>query len=211
MKILLIDDHQLFLEGVRYVLSSLRDDIEIEEATNANRGLQLIDRGTNYGLVLVDIELPGLNGFAFLQALRERKSVIPAVVLSSSTSAKDMYQAISNGALGYIPKAYSSTQMIAALNQILSGHIYVPEEYQEKVNSLIRQGESNNTTAAEVSERKLQVLTLLAEGHSNKEIAVVLQVTEAAIKAHIGDLLRQFGVKNRTACIAEAKRRNLIP
>jgi len=210
LKILLIDDHQLFLEGVRYVLSSLRDGVEVDEATNANRGLQLIDRGTAYSLILVDIELPGLNGFAFLEALRERKSVIPAVVLSSSTDARDMYQAISNGALGYIPKAYSSNQMLDALNQILMGHIYIPEEYQEKVNSLIRQGDANQNLDPELSERKLQVLKLLAEGYSNKEIAMVLGVTEAAIKSHIGDLLRLFQVKNRTACIAEAKKRELI-
>jgi len=210
LKILLIDDHQLFLEGVRYVLSSLRDGVEVDEATNANRGLQLIDRGAAYSLILVDIELPGLNGFAFLEALRERKSVIPAVVLSSSTDARDMYQAIHNGALGYIPKAYSSNQMLDALNQILMGHIYIPEEYQEKVNSLIRQGDTHQNLDPELSERKLQVLKLLAEGYSNKELAMVLGVTEAAIKSHIGDLLRLFQVKNRTACIAEAKKRELI-
>ncbi|MGH1543767.1 MAG: response regulator [Arenicella sp.] len=212
MKILIIDDHKLFLEGVRYVLSGLDADAEVEEATNANRALQLIDRGTNYKLILVDLALPGLDGFAFLQAMRQRKCVIPIVMLSASTDVRDIHKAITYGALGYIPKSYSSNQMISALQKILAGNIYIPEQYIEKVNQLFAKGgePANNNNEEQISERKLEVLKLLAAGHSNKEIASVLQVTEATIKAHVSDLLRLFEVKNRTACIAEAQKRKLV-
>ncbi len=210
MRILILDDHRLFLEGLRHVLSGLSDSTEIIEANNVERALALLDRGERFNLILADLTLPGLDGFSFLAALRQRRITAPVVVISGTTDVADIRRALDNGALGFISKSLSSRELLIALNQVLDGEVYVPAAYASAVIGNDRDRNTGRCGDEGIGSRQLEVLQLMAEGRSNKQIAIVLHIAEATVKSHIGTLFRALSVQNRTACVREAARRNLI-
>jgi len=210
MRILILDDHRLFLEGLRHVLEQLGDDIRIVAANTTERALALLDDGQRFNLILADLSLPGLDGFSFLAALRQRRIATPVVVISGTSDLADVNRALDNGALGFIPKSLGSRELLLALNQVLDGEIYVPAAYASAIFDNNTTNGRASSNAEGIGPRQLEVLKLMAEGKSNKQIATVLDITEATVKSHIGALFRALAVKNRTACVREAARRDLI-
>lgn len=210
MRILILDDHRLFLEGLRHVLAQLGEDTAILEANTTERALALLDDGERCDLILADLSLPGLDGFSFLAALRQRRITTPVVVISGTSDLGDVTRALDNGALGFIPKSLGSRELLIALNQVLDGEIYVPAAYARAVYDNHAGKNQRNGGAEGIGPRQLEVLELMAEGKSNKQIATVLDITEATVKSHIGALFRALAVRNRTACVREAARRDLI-
>jgi DNA-binding NarL/FixJ family response regulator len=129
MHILLIDDHTLFREALLHVLNQLNSHIVVLEAANVEEAAQLISRARNLDLVLLDIDLPGVDGLTALPGLRELAPPVPVVVLSGSEASHHVKLALDNGAVGYIPKTFSSHKMLAALRIVLEGDVYTPPEW----------------------------------------------------------------------------------
>lgn len=211
MRILLLDDHRLFLDGLAHVLQQLGGDIEIHEAQTTRRALALIDTATGMDLILADLSLPDLDGFAFLDALRQRRVATPVVVISGATEISAVKRALDAGALGFIPKSLDGRSLVDALRQVLNGDIYLPADLWQAVLDT----PSDNCARGEnaevpIGKRQHEVLQLMAEGKSNKEIATILHVAETTVKSHVGSLFKVLHVKNRTACVREAMRRDLV-
>jgi two-component system nitrate/nitrite response regulator NarL len=214
-KILLIDDHRLFVEGMRYLLAMLGDDIRVQECYSAQNAIDLIDRGERFALALVDLSMPGMDGFSFLRSIRERRITCPVVVISSSMDPADIRAALLEGALGFIPKSSSKEEMLSGLRAALNGEVYLPDKLAKLVASVpgkpVNGGRSSAESSVEgINQRQYDVLELMADGKANKQIASVLGISEATVKYHIGILFRVLGVRNRTACINEAQQRKLI-
>jgi DNA-binding NarL/FixJ family response regulator len=213
MRILILDDHRLFLDGLHHVLRQFGEQTVIEEAQSTRQALELISNESRYNLILADLSLPGLDGFAFLQALRERRITTPVVVISGTTEVGDVRRALDNGALGFIPKSMGSAQVLAALEQVLHGDVYVPPDLWSTVfdpNYRERANDDRPEAPLGIGARQMDVLKLMAQGCSNKEIATILDISEATVKSHVGQLFRALDVKNRTACVREATRRQLV-
>lgn len=211
MHFLILDDHRLFADGLQHVLQLL-GEITVEHAVCASEGLRLIEQGGRYDLVLLDLHLPGLDGFAFLGALRARRLSTPVVVISAEAQPEHICRALEMGALGFIPKSLGGADLIRALRDVLDGEIYVPAALWPEVATLRSENREppSEGRAPAIGPRQLEVLNLIAEGYSNKEIATVLGVTEATVKSHVTRLFRALDVRNRTACVREAQRRDLL-
>ncbi|NOT12488.1 MAG: response regulator transcription factor [Methylococcaceae bacterium] len=213
MHILLIDDHTLFREALLHVLNQLDSQVIVIEAANIEEAAHLISHTRNLDLILLDIELPRVDGLSALPDLRERAPTVPIVVLSGSEASEHLKRALDNGAVGYIPKTCSSHEMIAALHIVLQGDVYIPPKLLGKldVSSLsLESGPDNHMTSAPLTARQLEVLELMVRGLPNKSIANTLNVAEGTVKLHVAAIMRALGARNRTQAVTEASRRGMV-
>lgn len=209
MKILIVEDHQLFVEGLRIILSSIADEPEIFCANNAHQALDILTETPDINLILMDIGLPDINGRALLKIFRAQGYEQPLLVVSGSESIQLAQEMMGAGAQGYVMKSSPLVELHKAIETVLSGNNYLPEDWQ----GMLSEEKGNAKSIAKhlkVTDRQLDVLYLLAQGHPNKIIADWLGVTEHTIKTHIQALFDVLNVHNRTACIREAERLGLL-
>ena len=208
MKTLLADDHPLMREGVRQVLAQLEPAIEIIDAHDYPSLFAQTALHADLDLALVDLNMPGFVGIQGITQYRHRFPDIPLVVLSASESANDIRNALEAGALGYIPKAASTTVMLAALRQVLAGDIFVPACLGDGHAGLhsVAPADFEALQHSGLTARQLEVARLLAQGCANKAIAGMLSMSEGTVKVHIAAIFRAFGVTNRTEAVLEIQR-----
>jgi len=202
MKILIVDDHALFREGLVLVLNKLDGEILLLEAADFDQALQLINLHCDIDMIMLDLDLPDSDGFESLNTLIEHHPNIPVVIVSASDEALIIQNALNAGAMGFIPKASTSSVMLNALQLILNGGIYVPQEMLHRQQSVETAPgvEPHNLTS-----RQLQVLDLLVHGQSNKDIAETMFLAESTVKMHVSAILRELGVSSRTQAVLMAK------
>jgi DNA-binding NarL/FixJ family response regulator len=198
MKILVVDDHALFREGICHVLNQMGNDITILEVSDCDQAIQHVSANPDIDLVLLDLNMPGKNGFVALELLTQRYPALPIVILSASNLRNDIQRALDKGAVGFIHKDTSSVIVINALRMILSGGIYVPP------NMAMQQ--DTGRSFLDLTQRQYEVLAELVEGHSNKVIAAYLNLAEATVKMHVTAIFKRLGVSNRTQAALEAKK-----
>jgi DNA-binding NarL/FixJ family response regulator len=203
MKILIADDHGVFREGLEHVLSEMDAGVAVLQAASSDSALSLAADHPDLDLVLLDLNMPGMSGFEALERFCSRFPALPVVILSASNRRADMQRALDLGAMGYVPKESSGRQMIQALRLVLAGSVYVPP-------ALGRQAASpGNRIQHGLTERQREVLVLLAQGRTNKEIARALDLAEATVKMHVTAIMRVLEVSNRTMAVLAAQRLNL--
>lgn len=214
MKILLVDDHALFRDGLRHVLGHLTAEAVILEAANGREATDIADQHPDLDLILLDLMLPDVAGFEMLASLRARHPDVPVVVLSASENPNDIMAAIERGARGYIPKSSSSQLLFSALRLVFDGAVYVPPAVF--VQPTPAAGSRNGPTvqelwsaapihpapaAVDLTQRQLEVLKLIVQGKANKQIARELGIEESTVKAHIGPVLRALKVTSRVQAV----------
>lgn len=209
MKILLIDDHPLFIEGIKGILQRLNESVLTQYCGSCEEALELTDNDGDFDLLLLDLNLPGMSGLDGLQQLRHRLPATPIVLLSASEDRNKVMSAIELGAKGYIAKSSPADIIISALQLVLSGGVYLPMAILDSVNSL--QEKTSNADGQMLTPRQLEVLCLLAEGDSNKRIATKLAMAENTVRVHVSAILRFLGVSNRTEAGVAAARKGLLP
>lgn len=216
MNILVADDHQLFLDGMRHILNKLDTVVDITETTQAEQAIKIMESGNSFDLILIDLCMPGIDGMSILQRMHERKVWLPLVVVSGEEDARKIKSALDSGALGFIPKAHNSQQMLSALQAILDGEIYIPEDIEKHINKLETRrppSEANSNSALKssgITKRQFEVLQLMAKGYSNKQIATSLYLTEHTVKTHISALFTALHAANRTECVQQAQQQNIL-
>lgn len=213
MHILLVDDHTLFREALLHVLNQLDKQVVVLEAADVSEAEQFISHSHNLDLILLDIDLPGVDGLTALPNLREKAPTIPIVVLSGSENVMDVQRAIEGGSVGYIPKSCSSHEMLTALNIVLQGDIFVPPKLLIKIEkeSLIAETHSKKSASQSLlTSRQIEVLELMAKGLPNKSIARTLEVAEGTVKLHVAAIMRTLDARNRTQAVTEASRLGLL-
>lgn len=208
MNILLIDDHPVFIEGIRGVLLRLGPDTVVATSGSCEEALALIDEDDDRDLVILDINLPGMSGLEGLRLLRHRLPATPIVLLSASENRARVLQAIEQGAKGYIPKSSPPEIIVNALQLVLSGGVYLPMAVLDTLSSNPAPEHQGSDQA--LTPRQLAVLKLLAEGLSNKEIARQLDLAENTVRVHVSAILRFLGVSNRTEAGVAAVRIGLL-
>ncbi|HMH16727.1 MAG TPA: response regulator transcription factor [Burkholderiales bacterium] len=210
MKILLIDDHALIREALRGVLTELRDDATIIEASTCQQAMRLVDEHSDLGLVLLDLNLPDRNGFAVLAELRERYPAISTVVLSALNDRDTVTKALDLGALGFIPKSSTREVMLSALRLVFSGGIYIPPDILARRETAPSQPPSNaggvkprpwSPRDLGLTDRQVDVLALMMQGKSNKAICRTLDLAEPTVKNHVTAILKALKVSNRTEAV----------
>jgi DNA-binding NarL/FixJ family response regulator len=216
IRVLLVDDQQLFREGLATLLS-VREEIEVVgEAAN---GLEALERTAvlRPRVVLMDLRMPVLNGIEATRRLHAAHPDVRVVALTTFDDDEDVFEALKAGALGYLLKDVSADKLVEAIRAAARGESFLQPSVAAKViNEFARLAETQTPTAiAELptemlSEREAQVLRLLASGASNKEIAVALNLAEGTVKNHVTSVLGKLGVRDRTQAALQAKALGLI-
>jgi len=207
MKILIADGHQLFIDGIWHILQQLDGNPVITEANRAQEAIEQLESEESFDLVLMDLVMPDISGLSIIQRMHERGIGFPLVVISGEENPRTIKSAFELGALGFIPKSYSSQQMLSALASVLAGNTHIPPSIQRQINALTTRRTSR---AGNITKRQTQVLLLMAKGYTNRQIATALFLTEHTIKAHIGALFLELNAANRTDCVNIAKEKKLL-
>ncbi|MDN6887603.1 response regulator transcription factor [Variovorax sp. CAN2819] len=227
MKILIADDHRLVIEAVKAKLSELEPGIEFVLAMSVD---ELLAGATDdLDLALIDLNMPGADGQAHIDQIRQRHPAVPVIVLSGYEDPAIMRSALERGVLGFIPKAYSPDVMLSAVRLVLAGGVYVPPmmltavppgivagmAQQAGTEALARgaggggNGGSGTQTLEHLrnvlTERQVEVLQLLSQGKPNKLIGRSLGISEGTVKIHLAAIFRALNVRNRTEAVVAAQ------
>ena len=197
MKVLLIDDHSLFIDGMNLVLVKLDPNIQVFNANSYEDALPVMTENPDMDLVLLDLGLPGLSDIDALKAVRNELPVTPVVVLSSNDDGAKVQQMLNVGAQGYIPKSTNAEILIHSLKLVLSGGIYVPQEILPQLEQGIDRPVSVQVDTP-LTPKQHEVLGKLIHGYSNKEIGNLLNMAESTVRVHIAAILKALNVSNRT-------------
>ncbi|WP_146165896.1 response regulator [Stenotrophobium rhamnosiphilum] len=205
MNVLLVDDHELFRSGLKFLLADLVENISFFEAPSCAVAIELAAK-SKFDIVLLDLHLPGVSGLDALALLRERIEEAIIVVVSAEEDRGVIHQIIEAGAAGYIPKASSHAIMMAALRLVLAGGVYLPAHtIAAKLPSQESSTENSHQTAIKnLTERQIATLRIAMQGKANKVIARELNISEATVKAHLSSVFRVLGVRNRTEAVFAA-------
>jgi DNA-binding NarL/FixJ family response regulator len=202
IKVVLADDHQLILAGVRRALEEVEDLEVVGEAQTGAQVLPLIHQ-TNPDLVLLDLRLPDMNGLACLDAIRKRYPEVKVVVLSAFSDPEHIQAAFQRGATAYIVKSVNPIDLPSALRQALEETVYQGVRVLGDVGAV-------NGEGLGLTERELSMLKALARGLSNNAISKEFWVTEQTVKFHLSNIYRKLGVANRTEAARFAYERGLV-
>ena len=204
-RILIADDHPLFRGALHQVVGEAigaYDCVEVEDLDSARERLKNAD----FDLILLDLNMPGMNGFTGLIALRNMAPATPIVVVSAEDGATAIQEAIAFGASGFIPKSLSKELMTKALQQVLAGEVFLPPDRHE--NGTSRRGHLDDDALGEglaaLTPQQRCVVEMLVTGKSNKVIAYELSIAESTVKAHVSAILRKLRVTNRTQAVINA-------
>lgn len=216
MKILLIDSHTLFREGLRHLLRQLPGGAsEILEAGNFPDGLTLAGQYPDLDLVLLELKTPGSGGAISVKLFRQRYPHIPVVVVTSEEDCSVMNKALSYGAGGFVCKSSSAAMLMNTLNLALSGNIYVRPQLLRQPdiatwNKNNRNGKRGpNANKYGLTVRQMDILKHLVAGHSNKEIAGAINLSEGTVKAHVSAIYQALRVNNRMDAMRVARQLGL--
>ncbi len=210
LQILAIDDHPLFVDGLKMLLQQHGRTSAVRVTNNATDALALIDKGYEPDLVLLDLNLPGMGGFSLLRMLHQRGLMSPVLVVSASQSIHDARSAMENGAMGFVSKASHSDDLLAAIDSVLEGDPYLPKEWRETLEGGTEETRASIARRVGITGRQLEILHLLAQGYANKMIAYELGLSEATVKVHLREVFKALKVTNRTACVKAANDMGLI-
>lgn len=217
MLVIVADDHALFREGLRLQLQELGEDIEVLEAGDFKRALELVnERSGVVDLVLLDLDMPGMDWRQAIDELVSRSDSVSVVVISATGDPEIIEEALAKGAVGFIPKDCSGKVMLGALKLVLSGGTYVPPAMLanwHRPNPFTRRAaawENSSGSRHTLTRRQMDVLSRLAVGQSNKEIARDLGLAEGTVKLHVTSILKSFGVSNRTQAVVAAQQAGIL-
>lgn len=216
MKILLLDDHTLFREGIALLLKRLHSDVCTIMAGSCEEALDLLKNDAGINLMLIDLCLPGMSGLDGMSVLREKYPNIPFVALSSNCDRETALLALGRGAMGFIPKNSAVDTMIAALRLILAKGIYLPpsvfldEQYPQIAHTSHKVlGANTDPKDLGLTPRQIDVLYWILQGISLKNISRELNISVNTVKAHTSVVLRTLNVTTRTQAIIVASRLGL--
>ena len=196
MRILLADDHDLIRDTIEEFLKRLDKDLQVLHAATLPQALDVIRKADALDLVLLDLRMPGMNGLAGLKSVQAARAGVPIVILSGETNPDTIRNALQAGAAGYLPKTMRGTAMLNALRLILAGERYVPDILVAGPPAPAEEGAGGGP--ASLTQREREVMGLLVQGLSNKEIGHRLGIEVVTVALHLRSTYRKLGVASRT-------------
>ncbi|MET0794706.1 MAG: response regulator transcription factor [Polyangiaceae bacterium] len=207
VQVLLVDDHPLFHEGLASAFARLAPDLGIVSADSGEAGLTVL-RSTAIDLALIDLILPTLDGLAALKLYAAEFPHVPRMLISGKDDPAVIAQARDAGASGFLRKSLALDQLLAALRAVLDGGAYfdlgTPAPLPVALSS------ADRDPSGDLTLRQLEVLKLLGDGRSNKEISSALAIADRTVRAHLTELFRTLGVSSRTQAVLAAQRLGLL-
>ncbi|VAW52331.1 Two-component transcriptional response regulator, LuxR family [hydrothermal vent metagenome] len=200
MKTLIADDHPLVREGIQNVLKHINSDQTIFQAEDFSQARKIIKQHPKLDLILLDLYMPEMEGATSLVKLRQQLPCTPIVIISASEDIDDIRDVINNGANGYIHKSSNNEVMLNALRLVLSGGLYLPPQWTIE----------STTQNESLTQRQKEIITLLATGKANKEIAREFSISDKTVKAHLSEIFKRLQVSNRTQAVHQARKLGIL-
>jgi DNA-binding NarL/FixJ family response regulator len=202
IRVLLIEDHFLARMALRSVLSERSDIVIVGEASDGASGIQLYQKCAP-DVTVMDLRLPGVNGFEAIAAIRKLCKTAKIAVLSNYEGSEDIYRAIRNGAMAYLTKDASGEEVVEAIVTVHRGMRYLPPIARDRL-------AERTSLVVELTPREHEVLTCITRGHSNRDIAEELHIAEKTVRLHVSSVLDKMGVRDRTQAAIYAIQRGLV-
>ena len=204
-RLVIADDHPLFRGALREAVSGVLGRAEIGEASTFEEVTDLLERGGEVDLILLDLRMPGVRGFSGLMYLRAQYPSVPVVVVSANDDPAVIRRCMEFGASGFFPKTLSADALRAALARVLQGEVWTPPDVD-----FARDADAESAAMiarlSTLTPQQVRVLMMLSGGLLNKQIAYQLGVSEATVKAHVSAILQKLGVDSRTQAVIAAGR-----
>ena len=206
MKILIVDDHKVVRDGIRFMLSEVPDIEIVAEAESASMMFELL-ADVPIDVVLLDIQMPGMTGLAALEQLAADYPQVQALMLSMHDQPGYVRRSIELGAAGYLPKSASRDELVAAIEAAAEGDTYIHRDLVEPLISDLRPGAK---APGRLSPREHQVLQMIADGSENKQVARELEISEATVKTYVRGIFERLDVNSRAEAVAVGLRLGYI-
>jgi DNA-binding NarL/FixJ family response regulator len=203
LTIIIADDHPLVREALGQALRQSMNGVEVIGAADLDGARQALAGRDSVDLLILDLDMPGMDGFAGLAAIRAGYPAVPVAIVSSTRETAVMRRAIEFGAAAFVPKSAAMETIASALQSVLDGEVWLPPEVEG--GDAVAMPDDFARRVAELTPQQLRVLTLLSKGKLNKQIAHELSVGEATVKAHVTAILKKLGVRSRTQAVIAAR------
>ena len=204
--VIVADDHPLFRTAIKEALQESQGKTTFLEANSFETLQKLVEVNTDVDLVLLDLHMPGISGFAGLVYLCKRYPSVPVVIISANEDPLVIRRALDHGAAGFIPKSSSIKVITEAINSILMGEIWAPVSTQANLPGSNVSELALAERMAQLTPQQFKVLMMVSQGLLNKQIAYDMGISEATVKAHVTAIMNKLGVSNRTQAVLAASR-----
>ncbi len=203
MKILLADDHQLFLDGLCSILRDMHNNVNLTCVHHGHAALKYLTAET-YDVALIDLRLPGRDGLGLLGDMECLNCLTPIIIVTASEDPNDQKLALDKGAAGFVPKSASAKQITNAIQSVLNGEIM--DIYAATKTTHVQ---SDWAEMHHISPRQMEVLRQMSRGLSNQEIADCMFISLSTVKSHVAALFRAFNANSRIETVEKARRLGL--
>ena len=195
VELIVADDHVLMREALCSLLQKRGDFHIMGQASDGQELLNLMHSNNHPDVLLLDMEMPNVDGLTALKQLRDEGMKIPVLILSARNEASDIREAIKKGANGYMPKNSKIEELEFAIDSVIKGNTYVsPSIAAALVNE--QPQEKNHYNISILSNREIEILKFLGDGHPNKDIAKVLCISKRTVDTHRSNILKKLGIKS---------------
>jgi DNA-binding NarL/FixJ family response regulator len=210
INIMIADDHSMVREGIKQLLELDGDIVVVAEASNGKQCHELLDENRT-DVLLLDINMPDMNGLQVLKHLREEKKRVKVLILTIHNEIEYLVKAVEIGVDGYVLKDSNSSVLKKAIYSVYDGETFIQQELAPLLKvKLDERNTINNNISDLLTKREVEVLKLIAEGLFNKEIAFNLAISEKTVKNHVSNIFRKINVSDRTQAAVYAIKNNLV-
>lgn len=208
-RVLLVDDHTLVRAGVRRILEAHAGIRVVDEVPDGDRAIQALEAG-GVDVVVLDLTMPGRDGFTVLAEIRHRWPAVQVIVLTMHSSGEYVARAVREGARGYLLKDSAVQDLVAAIEAVMAGGEFYSPAVQRSLADALRQGERTSSPLEQLTEREREVLRLVAEGLATKEIAARLFISGRTVETHRANLMRKLDLHSVALLTQFAIREGLV-
>lgn len=208
-KVMLVDDHALIREGIKQLLEFDGSIDVIEQASDGAECLEKLQH-VQPDILLLDINMPNVNGIEVLEEIKKKNIPVKVLMLTVHSEAEYLVQAVDIGANGYILKDSGSEELKKAIQSVMDGDSYIQPSLIPSLNSRLVNRDIDKEIIAALTKREMEILTQIAGGMFNKEIAMNLNISERTVKNHISNIFKKIDVSDRTQAAVFAIRNNIV-
>jgi DNA-binding NarL/FixJ family response regulator len=209
VNIMIADDHSMVREGIKQLLELDGDIVVTSEASNGKQCIELLDESRT-DVLLLDINMPLMNGLQVLQYIRENRLKVKVLILTIHNEVEYLMRAVELGVDGYVLKDSDSSVLKKAIFCVNRGEAFIQPELTPILKLKLEEKNNQTNEDGALTKREIEVLKLLAEGLFNKEIAYMLAISEKTVKNHVSNIFKKINVSDRTQAAVYAIRNNLV-
>mgnify|MGYP000650314359 FL=1 len=213
IQVMVVDDHKMFVEGVQAIFSDSSHIQVVKTVHDGNEVMKSIENTPNLDIILLDINLPNINGLELTKLISKKYPAIKILILSMYNNAEYIKEVLKEGASGYVLKNTDHEELLNAIQSVFAGNqFYSQSVTQTMMNSFAKKSQRNNTDILQVkiSKREKEILSLIIKEHTAQEIANMLFISLHTVETHRSNLMSKLGVRNSAGLVRVALENNLV-